>query len=87
MEVFVAMLRNSGLYPKSKGKVPESCKQRGIGRICILERCSDCWVEARGVVGNSVRKSCKQEVIGVCARAAIWDIDLDGLGLCSGLCQ
>lgn len=85
MEVFVAMLRNSALYPKSKGKVPESCKQRRIGRICILERCSDCWMEAREVVGNSVRKSCKQWVIRVCARGAI--LDIDGRELCSGLYQ
>lgn len=35
MEVFVAMVRNSGLYPKGKGKVPENCKHRGTGRICI----------------------------------------------------
>lgn len=42
----------------------------------ILVRFSDCWMEAREVAGNSVKKYCRQEVIGVWSRRATVDIDL-----------
>lgn len=55
--------------------------------MCILERFSDCGMEAREVVGNSARKDCKQEVIGIWSKRAIVDIDLGGLELFGGLYQ
>lgn len=36
-----AMLRNSGLYPRGKGKASWSFKQSGSGKISTLKRFSD----------------------------------------------
>ena len=42
-----SMLRNSGLYPKRKGKASESFKPRGRGKICTLKRFCDYRAEGR----------------------------------------
>lgn len=86
MEVFVAMSRNSVFILKVKENY-QSRKQRGIGRIYFgkVFRLLDggkrnSSIQSRIIqsrsIGNSVKKYCRQEVIGVWSRRATVDIDL-----------